>query len=41
LAIGVAFDSQEVSLVPSNERDERLDWVITEKRVIRIGLNQR
>jgi len=41
LAIGVAFDCQEVSSVPSNERDERLDWVITEKRVIRIGLDQR
>ena len=41
LAIGVAFDCQEVGLVPTNERDERLDWVITEKRVIRIGLDQR
>jgi len=41
LAIWVAFDCQEVSSVPCNERDERLDWVITEKRVIRIGLDQR
>ena len=41
LTIGVAFDCQEVSLVPTNKRDERLDWVITEKRVIRIGLDQR
>ena len=41
LAIGVAFDCQEVSSVPSNEQDERLDWVITEKRVIRTGLDQR
>ena len=41
LTIGVAFDCQEVSSVPFNDRDERLDWVITEKRVIRIGLDQR
>ena len=41
LTMGVAFDCQEVSSVPSNNRDERLDWVITEKRVIQIGLDQR
>ena len=34
VAIGVAFSVQEIPLVPATERDERLDFVLTEKEVI-------
>jgi 5-formyltetrahydrofolate cyclo-ligase len=33
-AIGIAFAAQEIPLVPATERDERLDFVLTEKEVI-------
>ena len=35
LAIGVAFAAQEVDQVPTGPRDERLDAVVTERRVYR------
>jgi 5-formyltetrahydrofolate cyclo-ligase len=33
-AIGIAFAAQEVPKVPATERDERLDFVLTEEEVI-------
>jgi 5-formyltetrahydrofolate cyclo-ligase len=33
-AIGIAFAVQEISAMPATERDERLDFVLTEKEVI-------
>jgi 5-formyltetrahydrofolate cyclo-ligase len=33
-AIGIAFAAQEIPTVPATERDERLDFVLTEKEVI-------
>ncbi len=35
--IGVTYDSQEVACVPRNDRDRRLDAILTEKRTITIG----
>ncbi len=35
-AIGVAFAIQEIPQVPATERDERLDFVLTEKEIIAI-----
>jgi 5-formyltetrahydrofolate cyclo-ligase len=34
VAIGVAFAAQEIPQVPATERDERLDFVLTEKEII-------
>lgn len=34
VAIGIAFAVQEIPHVPATERDERLDFVLTEKEVI-------
>ncbi len=34
LAVGIAFAMQEIPRVPSTERDERLDLVLTEREVI-------
>lgn len=34
VAIGVAFAAQEIPHVPATERDERLDFVLTEKEII-------
>ncbi|UCH75001.1 MAG: 5-formyltetrahydrofolate cyclo-ligase [Rhodospirillales bacterium] len=31
LAVGVAWASQEVPAVPRDDRDQRLDWVVTER----------
>ncbi len=33
-AVGVAFDTQEVDEAPKAEYDQRLDWVVTESRII-------
>jgi len=33
-AVGVAFDAQEIDEAPMNETDQRLDWVVTESRII-------
>jgi 5-formyltetrahydrofolate cyclo-ligase len=35
-AVGVAFDVQIVDMVPVIERDQRLDWVVTERRTIAV-----
>ena len=37
IAVGVAFDIQEVEATPMTESDQRLDWVVTESRTIRCG----
>ncbi len=34
IAIGIAFAIQEIAAVPTTERDERLDFVLTEKEII-------
>lgn len=33
--VGIAFSCQEVEAVPHGAQDERLDWVVTEKEVIK------
>ena len=38
VAIGIAFAAQEIARVPSTERDERLDLVLTEREVIHFRL---
>jgi 5-formyltetrahydrofolate cyclo-ligase len=37
IAIGIAYAVQEVSDIPTHERDARLDFVLTERDVIRCG----
>lgn len=37
VAVGYAFAAQEVDAVPHGERDQRLDWVVTEREAILIG----
>lgn len=36
VAIGIAYAGQEVEAIPTEPHDEKLDWVVTEKEVIRI-----
>lgn len=36
-AIGFGYSFQEVEVVPNSERDEALDWIVTDTEVIRIG----
>jgi 5-formyltetrahydrofolate cyclo-ligase len=38
LAVGFAFDAQEVGEAPMAEFDQRLDWVVTESRIIHCAL---
>ena len=35
LVVGVAYAAQEVEKVPSERFDQRLDWIVTEKEVMR------
>jgi len=35
IAVGVAYQAQRVDKVPTSDRDERLDWIVTEERAIR------
>lgn len=37
MAVGVAFDGQAAEDVPHGQRDQRLDWVVTERRAIRFS----
>jgi 5-formyltetrahydrofolate cyclo-ligase len=37
IAIGIAYAVQEVTEIPTHERDARLDFVLTERDVIRCG----
>jgi 5-formyltetrahydrofolate cyclo-ligase len=39
LAVGTAFDGQEVAHVPHADFDQPLDWVVTERRAQRVGAN--
>lgn len=41
VAVGIAYAGQEVESLPAEDHDERLDWVVTEKEVIRITDNGR
>lgn len=36
-AVGLAYAAQEVSEVPADHRDQRLDWIVTEKEMIATG----
>ena len=38
LAVGIGYDEQIVDAVPHDESDERLDWIVTQKRAIRCGV---
>lgn len=40
LAIGVGYAAQGVERLPHDERDERLDWVVTEKGAMRFERGQ-
>jgi len=33
-AVGIAYDAQEIDAVPMGDADQRLDWVVTESRII-------
>ncbi len=37
LAIGFAYDGQEAGALPLEETDQRLDMIVTERRVIQLG----
>jgi 5-formyltetrahydrofolate cyclo-ligase len=37
LAIGVAFNGQQVPRVPRDDRDQRLDWIVTDRRAFKCG----
>jgi len=42
LAVGYAYAAQEVEHIPTTRRDQRLDWIITEREAIEArGLNER
>jgi 5-formyltetrahydrofolate cyclo-ligase len=34
-AIGIAYDAQQIDRAPMAEYDQKLDWIVTERRVIR------
>lgn len=36
MTVGIAFADQEVASVPQDERDQRLDWVATERGLIKV-----
>ncbi len=37
LAVGLGYGAQEVPLVPRDDKDQRLDWVVTETEAIAIN----
>ncbi|MSP82985.1 MAG: 5-formyltetrahydrofolate cyclo-ligase [Alphaproteobacteria bacterium] len=37
IAVGMAFAGQEMDAVPTDEHDERLDWIVTEKAATRVA----
>ena len=37
MAVGVAFAAQECPAVPRDDRDQRLDWIVTERETIQVG----
>jgi 5-formyltetrahydrofolate cyclo-ligase len=37
LAVGIAFAGQEVQEVPHDAHDQRLDWIVTEREVLRVA----
>lgn len=36
-AIGVAYEGQELDAIPHDERDQPLDWIMTEKETFKCG----
>jgi len=36
LAVGVGYDAQEVDTVPIEDWDQPLDWIVTERRALRV-----
>lgn len=41
VAVGVGFAAQEVACLPAELHDQRLDWLVTENGVIRMGTRKR
>jgi 5-formyltetrahydrofolate cyclo-ligase len=41
IAAGLAFEAQRVGRVPSDARDQRLDWIITEQGAYRVPVKPR
>jgi len=37
VSIGIAYSCQQVDKVPHSAHDRRLDWIVTEKVVIKVG----
>jgi 5-formyltetrahydrofolate cyclo-ligase len=37
LAVGLAYDGQEVAHIPSDATDEKLDWIVTERGARKFG----
>ena len=35
LKIGLAFSTQEIEKVPTNEYDQKLDYIVTERNIIK------
>ena len=38
VAVGVAYSKQEVDVIPATDFDQRLDWIVTEREAIEIGV---
>ena len=36
IAVGCAYDAQAIDAVPTDDHDRRLDWIVTEKRILEI-----
>jgi 5-formyltetrahydrofolate cyclo-ligase len=36
IAVGCAYDAQAIDEVPTDDHDRRLDWIVTEKRILEI-----
>ena len=37
VSIGIAYAAQEIAAVPDEPHDRRLDWIVTEREVLRCG----
>lgn len=37
LSIGLGYAAQEIDAVPDEQHDQRLDWIVTEREVLRCG----
>mgnify|MGYP001614845853 FL=1 len=37
VAVGIAFAAQELARVPADDRDEPLDWIATEREIVKLS----